>query len=56
MVTGERPKPRQLHITWVAAGERRLVSHALHQAGFSIRHIARLLQVSPTTVSKDLRP
>jgi predicted transcriptional regulator len=36
------------------AGERRLVSRALHGAGFSKRHIAALLGVSATTVSKDV--
>lgn len=47
-------KPRKLHIAWVAAAERRLVARALKNGGFSNRHIAQLLEVSPTTVSKDL--
>jgi IS30 family transposase len=49
-----KPRSRKLHIHWVTAGERRLVAHALHQAGFTNRHIAELLQVSPNTISKDL--
>ncbi len=47
-------KPRSLHVRWIAAGERRLISRALHQAGFTHRRIAELLGVSPTTVWKDV--
>ncbi len=53
-MTTETPKPRQLHVTWIDAGERRLVSRALYQYGFSQGHIARLLNVSQQTICKDV--
>ena len=54
LVTVKTNRARALHISWVTAGQRRLIARALCDGGFTQAEVAKLLNVSPAQVSRDV--